>query len=96
MYKFHCLPSAFVAAEDVGAWPYSVGIVYFSWYSAFASYRVYFGTAGFLYFLELMVIPLGQRLVLRVLVTRLLFEWSLPGGFDADDADLRLPDNPNV
>ena len=28
--------------------------------------------------------------------SRLLFEWSLPNEFDADDAALRLHDNPNV
>ena len=28
--------------------------------------------------------------------SRLHFEWSLPDEFDADDAALRLPDNPNV
>ena len=28
--------------------------------------------------------------------SRLLFEWCLPDGFDADDAALRLPDNPHV
>ena len=26
-YKFHCLPPAVIAAEDVGAWSYSVGIL---------------------------------------------------------------------
>ena len=65
---------------------------------------VYFGTAGFLYFLEFIEILLVQSLLLRVLVICLrvllgptLHGCSLSGVFlMVDDAALRLLDNPNV
>ena len=67
---------------------------------------VYFGMAGFLCFLGLMVLLLGLLMLLRAsyLVetalgqysSRLVSEWSLPTGFDADEVSARMPDSPRV